>query len=98
MSWFLDEERRVLIDEWFPIGEVSVESVRERAASSALPPLYFLHVWFARRPLTTSRAAILLSLLGPEAHHDNVLRILGIPPDRDVVGAAELLARAYAAR
>jgi len=30
---------------------------------NALPPLYFLHVWWARRPLTTSRAAILTSVL-----------------------------------
>ena len=32
-------------------------------ASSALSPLYFLHVWWARRPLLTSRAAILGSVL-----------------------------------
>jgi putative DNA methylase len=37
--------------------------MRERGASSALPPLYFLHVWWARRPLLTSRAAILASVL-----------------------------------
>ncbi len=37
--------------------------MRERGASSALPPLYFLHVWWARRPLTASRAAILASVL-----------------------------------
>ena len=33
-----------LIEEWLPIKEIGVESRRERAASSALPPLYFLHV------------------------------------------------------
>ena len=54
---------RSLIDDWLPIAELSVESRRERGASSALPPLYFLHVWWARRPLTTSRAAVLGSLL-----------------------------------
>lgn len=53
----------VLIEKWLPIQELGVESQRERGASSALPPLYFLHVWWARRPLTTSRAAILASLL-----------------------------------
>lgn len=53
----------VLIEEWLPIQELGVESQRERGASSALPPLYFLHVWWARRPLTASRAAILASLL-----------------------------------
>jgi len=41
----------------------SAQSLRERGASSALPPLYFLHVWWARRPLTISRAAVLASLL-----------------------------------
>lgn len=53
----------VLIEEWLPIAEVGAESQRERGASSALPPLYFLHVWWARRPLLTSRAAVLASLL-----------------------------------
>ena len=52
-----------LIEEWLPIKEIGVESRRERGASSALPPLYYLHVWWARRPLTASRAAILASLL-----------------------------------
>ncbi len=54
---------RVLIEDWLPIAEVGVESRRERGASSALPPLYFLHVWWARRPLMASRAAVLASLL-----------------------------------
>ena len=54
---------RVLIEQWLPIAEIGAECMRERGASSALPPLYFLHVWWARRPLTVSRAAILASLL-----------------------------------
>jgi len=53
----------VLIEHWLPIQEIGVESKRERGASSALPPLYFLHVWWARRPLIASRAAILASVL-----------------------------------
>ena len=54
---------RSLIDDWLPIAELGVESQRERGASSALPPLYFLHIWWARRPLTPSRAAVLGTLL-----------------------------------
>jgi len=54
---------RVLIEQWLPIDQIGAECMRERGASSALPPLYFLHVWWARRPLTVSRAAILASLL-----------------------------------
>ena len=55
--------RAMLIEHWLPIAEIGAESQRERGASSALPPLYFLHVWWARRPLLTSRAAILGSVL-----------------------------------
>ena len=54
---------RVLIEQWLPIDQIGAECMRERGASSAMPPLYFLHVWWARRPLTVSRAAILSSLL-----------------------------------
>ncbi|MEM2373281.1 MAG: DUF1156 domain-containing protein [Thermoproteota archaeon] len=92
----MGQERRVLIDEWLPTGEIGVESVRERSASSALPPLYFLHVWFARRPLVASRAAVLSSILPPEASRIDFLKLLGIPPDKDVVAAAEKLAKAKA--
>lgn len=53
----------VLIERWLPVDTIGAESMRERGASSALPPLYFLHVWWARRPLTASRAAILASVL-----------------------------------
>jgi len=53
----------VLIEQWLPLAEVGAECKRERGASSALPPLYFLHVWWARRPLVACRAAILGSLL-----------------------------------
>jgi len=88
--------RTVLIDGWFPTGEVGVESVRERSASSSLPPLYFLHVWFARRPLVTSRAAVLASILPSETTKVEFLKLLGIPHDKDVVAAAEKLAMAKA--
>jgi adenine-specific DNA methylase len=54
---------KLLIEDWFPIEVIGAESMRERGASSALPPNYFLHVWWARRPLTASRAAILASVL-----------------------------------
>lgn len=53
----------LLIESWLPIEAIGAESQRERGASSALPPLYFLHVWWARRPLIASRAAILASVL-----------------------------------
>ncbi len=63
------ERPKVLIEDWLPVAAIGAESQRERGASSALPPLYFLHVWWARRPLTASRAAILASVL--PAYSDN---------------------------
>ncbi len=85
-----------LIESWLPFDAIGAESLRERGASSALPPLYFLHVWWARRPLTISRAAIVASLLpawdrlkacatNPFANEDAYrawfLRFLGIKGD-----------------
>ena len=67
-----------LIEHGFPCHQVGAETQRERGASSALPPLYFLHVWWARRPLTPSRAAILASLSPPDLPPDVFLRQLGI--------------------
>lgn len=78
---------RLLIEEWFPIREVGVECQRERSASSALPPLYYLHVYWARRPLAVSRAAILASLLPPETERKRFLRWMGI--HGDAVGARQ---------
>jgi len=62
---------RLLIEQWLPIEAIGAECMRERGASSALPPLYFLHIWWARRPLTVSRAAILASLLPAYATEDD---------------------------
>ena len=62
-----DNGRR-LIEEWLPINELSIESIRERAAASALPPVNWLHVWWARRPLAISRAAVAASLLNNSEH------------------------------
>ncbi|MBN1262660.1 MAG: DUF1156 domain-containing protein [Anaerolineae bacterium] len=55
--------KKTLIETWLPFDAIGAESLRERGASSALPPLYFLHVWWARRPLTISRAALVAGLL-----------------------------------
>ena len=64
-----------LIEAGFPCHQVGAETQRERGASSALPPLYFLHVWWARRPLIPSRAAILASLLPGGTDPDFIMRV-----------------------
>ena len=70
-----------LIETWLPIAELSEESVRERRSMTALPPIYYLHVWWARRPLVASRAAVLASLLPGDADQARFLRVLGIHGD-----------------
>mgnify|MGYP006285310541 CR=1 FL=1 len=76
-----------------PVAEIGVECQRERGASSALPPLYFLHVWWARRPLTVSRAAVLGSLLPEGYDKKDFLELMGIPRDADPVEAKARLKR-----
>ena len=72
---------RLLIEDWLPIAALGEESVRERRSMTALPPTYYLHVWWARRPLVASRAAILASLLPADADHEKFLHVLGIHGD-----------------
>ena len=54
---------RPLIEQWFPAEAVGAESLRELASVRTMPKMRMLHVWWARRPLTASRAAILGSML-----------------------------------
>src|SRR5271157_134959 len=75
------ERPRRLIEEWLPIAALGEESARERRSMTALPPTYYLHVWWARRPLVASRAAILASLLPADADRGKFLHVVGIHGD-----------------
>ena len=70
-----------LIERWLPIAALGEESIRERRSMTALPPTYYLHVWWARRPLVASRAAVLASLLPADADREQFLHVLGIHGD-----------------
>jgi len=91
-----EKGRELLISRWFPITEVSVESVRERSTGHN-PPTSRIHVWFARRPHATSRAAVLGSLLPSDAKKEEVLKLLGIPVGVDVRKAEDEIMKAKAA-
>src|ERR1700688_4964671 len=67
-----------LIERWLPIAALGEESVRERRSMTALPPTYYLHVWWARRPLVASRAAVLGSMLPAHASRKQFMQALGI--------------------
>lgn len=68
---------RVLIEDWLPAAAIGVECMRERGSASALAPHTYLHVWWARRPLTAARAAVLGSLLPSDFPRDAFERLLG---------------------
>ena len=70
-----------LIERWLPIAALGIESVRERTPMTPFPAPNRLHVWWARRPLVASRAAVLASLLPAEADRDRFLHVLGIHGD-----------------
>ncbi|MDS4057897.1 MAG: DUF1156 domain-containing protein [Candidatus Contendobacter sp.] len=68
--------KRVLIEEWLPATAIGVECLRERSTGQQ-PPDKRLHVWWARRPLTVSRAAVLASLLPADFPREVFERLLG---------------------
>jgi len=56
------EDRR-LIEETFPVREVSEESVKEKNVRQG--HISALHIWWARRPLAASRATVYAALVPP---------------------------------
>ena len=72
---------RRLIEEWLPINELSVEAVRERAGAVPNPAPHQLHVWWARRPLIASQAAVAASLLNDGVEHNAFTAAMGTYSD-----------------
>ena len=90
-----DGADRRLIEEWLPVNELSVDAIREGGALAGHPPVNQLHVWWARRPLVFSRAAVAASLLTSDADHDTFIKAMGT--SRQVVIEKRLM-DAYKAR
>ena len=80
-GYFLGDEDNAaqerLIEKWLPINEVSIEAVREGGALAGHPPVNQLHVWWARRPLIASRAAVAASMLPTDADRSRFLTNIG---------------------
>ena len=71
-----------LIERWLPIAELGIEVVpRATPMTRVAADLIDLHVWWARRPLIASRAAILASILPADADHEKFFHVLGIHGD-----------------
>lgn len=83
---------RLLIEEWLPAQAIGVECMRERATGQQ-PPDKRLHVWFARRPLAVSRAAVLASLLPADFDRGTFETLLGFyAPARTIIANEERVA------
>ncbi len=74
-----------LIEHGFPCHQVGAETQREQSVGLQ-PPVNTLHVWWARRPLTPSRAAILASLSPWDTDPEQFIRQLGIERVQAMVG------------
>src|SRR6516164_7421654 len=86
---------RVLIEEWLPAAAIGVECMRERS-TGLNPPNARLHVWWARRPLAASRAAVLGSLLPADFPRNVFERLLGFGrPPAEIVAIRQLMDSGY---
>jgi len=72
----MNSRPRVLIEDWLPAAAIGVECKRERSTGQQ-PPDKRLHVWWARRPLTAARAAILGSILPAAFPKEDFERLMG---------------------
>ena len=75
----INQPTRRLIEEWLPINELSIEAIRESPVS-AMPAPNYLHVWWARRPLSVSRAAVAASLLQASSESERFCGLIGTYP------------------
>ncbi len=72
-------QSRMKIERGLPVTAVGIESVKE-SYTDAMSPHRKIFKWFARRPTSASRLAILASLLPEETSDDELLKHLGIGP------------------
>ena len=85
---------RLLIEEWLPAAAIGVECIRERSTGQQ-PPDKRLHVWWARRPLVASRAAVLASLLPADFPREVFERLLGFwGSSREILAAQRIVDQA----
>ena len=76
------KSKRRLIEDWLPIAALSAEASASADSMTACAAANdYLHVWFARRPLVASRAAILGSLLAAMRTGRSSCTTLGIHGD-----------------
>ncbi|MCZ8140257.1 MAG: DUF1156 domain-containing protein [Acetobacteraceae bacterium] len=82
---------RLLIEDWLPASAIGVECIRERSTGQQPPDKRF-HVWWARRPLAASRAAVLASVLPADFPRETFERLMGFGRSgQEIVAIRELM-------
>jgi adenine-specific DNA methylase len=82
------EERPLKIESVLPVKTVSIESVKE-GHTDTMSPHRRIFKWFARRPTTTTRLAILGSVLPPEVEDEQLLRWMCVGPKENIETSIE---------
>lgn len=77
-------KKRLLIEEWLPAHAIGIESMRERN-SRIQAPMGSVHTWWARRPLASSRSAVLASLLPAGFDRPTFERLLGFASESNEI-------------
>jgi len=73
----------VKIEGPLPSTAVGIESIKE-SYSDSMSPHRRIFKWFARRPTTTTRLALLSSILPPDISNDELLKMMCVGPKEDV--------------
>ena len=76
-----EELQQLKIENPLPVTAVGIENMKE-SYSDSMSPHRKLFKWFARRPTSATRLAILSSILPSEVSNDELLRFIGIGPKK----------------
>ena len=77
----MNRMNRLKIEDLLPVTAVGIESVKE-SYTDAMSPHRKIFKWFARRPTSATRLAILASLLPDDVSNDELLEYMCIGPKR----------------
>ncbi|SNR42907.1 DUF1156 domain-containing protein [Halorubrum vacuolatum] len=83
MSETTKKLRQLKIEQILPTEVVGIENMKEtKSGGSTMSSHRLIHPWFARRPTTATRLAVLSSILPSDYPNDKLLRLMKIGPKR----------------
>ncbi len=83
MTKITDNLRKLKIEEVLPTEVVGIENMKEtKSGGSTMSSHRLIHPWFARRPTTATRLAVLSSILPHDYPNEKLLKLMQIGPKR----------------